>query len=92
MSIDKIVVMIGDEAVTMTFDEARALWADLDEIFSAPKTDFEKLLPYMPPSAPPINPTRPGNPMPAPSPPYTIGDQIPPYTIGDQIPPPWVVW
>ncbi len=43
MSIEKIVVKIGDEEVTLTLEEARALWADLDEIFQS-----KAATPYVP--------------------------------------------
>ena len=51
MAIEKIVVKIGDREIELTMDEARELWSELDQLFSAPKgsmgdlqMEFEKSL------------------------------------------------
>jgi hypothetical protein len=61
MAIEKIVVKIGDREIELTMDEARELWSELDQLFSAPKgsmgdlqrefekREFEKLMPKKPP-------------------------------------------
>lgn len=96
MSIEKIVVKIGDCEIEMTMDEARALWSDLDELFSAPKSDFEDFKKKLDKPEPSGNPLPgPAIPMPGPTQPY--GPPYPPHNpytipIGPTLPNPLITW